>query len=127
MPGSACRPKIRETPSSTPASMAIRAPPGMISSAEPDGAAVDARIRMQTEDRGAAAHHPRLDGHQGTAGHDLLGGLEDQPYPAGQLVGHPLERQTGPQECRGVQVVAARVRDALDGAGPRVVGAVVDR
>src|SRR4051812_16813521 len=33
MPGSACRPKMRETPSSAPASMAIRAPPGMISSA----------------------------------------------------------------------------------------------
>ena len=32
-PGSACRPKMRETPSRTPASIAISAPPGMISSA----------------------------------------------------------------------------------------------
>ena len=37
------------------------------------------------------------------------------------------QREAGAEQRRGVQVVAAGVRDALDRAGPRVVGAVVDR
>ena len=70
-----------------------------------------------------------LDQRQRAAGHDLLGGLEEQPDPAAEqpLLVDPAEGDGGADQGGGVDVVAARVGDALDGAGPGVAGQVAHR
>ena len=85
------------------------------------------RVGVQAEDPGDAIERTGLDRHQRAAGHDLLGRLEDQPHPAGQLVGDCRERQAGAEQRGRVHVVAAGVGHTLDGAGPGVVGPVLDR
>ena len=94
--------------------------------AETDRADVDPGVGVQAEDARDAVEDAGLDRHQRAAGHDLLGRLEDQPHPAGQRVRDRGQRQAGAEQGRGVHVVAAGVRHALDGAHPGVVGAVVD-
>lgn len=63
-------------------------------------------------------------------GTPLLGGLEQQPHRAAlglQLVLHVGQRQPGAEHHGGVHVVAAAVRDAVDGRGVLQAGAVLDR
>ena len=95
--------------------------------AQPDGAHVEPGVGVQPEDPGDPVEDAGLDRHQRATGHDLLGRLEDQADPPGQLVGHLAQRETRAEQRRGVHVVAAGVRDALHGARPRVVAPVVDR
>ena len=65
-----------------------------------DGADVEARVGVQAEDPGDPVERPGLDRHQGAAGHDLLGRLEDQAHPARHLVGERGERQAGRRAAR---------------------------
>ena len=95
--------------------------------AQADRAHVQTRVGVQPEDAGDAVDRAGLDRHQRTAGHDLLGGLEDEADPSRELVGDRREREPRPEQRRGVHVVTARVGHPRDGAGPRVVGPVLDR
>src|SRR5207248_8790424 len=85
----------------------------------------DLRRAVQAEDG--------RDAGQGTGADDivrpgrelLLGGLEQQPYPSGELtlLGQPGQGQARAEDDRRVYVVPARVAGALDG---RPVGHVLD-
>ena len=87
------------------------------------GSQCSAKIRLDAVER-AELHQV-----QRAAGHDLLGGLEEQPDPAGQQpAGVRLgQGQGGAEQGRGVDVVAAGVGDAGHGAGPRVDRGVLHR
>ena len=97
--------------------------------AQADAADVEARVAVQAEDVGDALERTGGDQVQRTTGHDLLGGLEQQPHASGQQAagGDLRQREPGADEPGGVDVVAAGVRDAGDGAPPRVGDQVVDR
>ena len=70
-------------------------------SRRPDRADVEARVAVQPEDPGDAVERAGVDRHQGAAGHDLLGGLEEQPDPAGQSRRRSDgERQAGSRAAR---------------------------
>ena len=99
------------------------------SEAQPDLPHVDSRVTVQREDPLHLLERTQADQVQGPAGHDLLGGLEEQPDATGQqAAGVDLaEGLRGADERRGVDVVAAGVGDPRDGAGPRVGGGVLDR
>ncbi len=95
---------------------------------EPDLAHVEARVAVQAERAAHAGERTEVDHAERAAGHDLLGRLEEQPHPAREQ--SPLvdlrQRQPGPQQGGGVDVVPAGVRNPRRHAGPRVLGAVVD-
>ena len=97
--------------------------------AQADPADVQGRVAVQAEDPLDTVERAQLDQRQRAAGHHLLGGLEEQPDPAGQQPGvvDAAERDRGADQGGGVHVVAAGVGDALDGAGPRVRGEVGHR
>ena len=65
---------------------------------------------MQREDARNPGQRARGDRVDRAAGHQLLGGLEDQPHADGQF-GHRRQRQRGAQQDRGVRIVAAGVGD----------------
>ncbi len=69
---------------------------------------------MQRVDLGDAVEHARRDQVDRAAGHDLLGGLEDQPHGPGQpaLAVHLGEHETGAERDGGVHVVAERLAEA---------------
>ena len=60
--------------------------PGERALPQAHGADVEARVGVQPEDPGDPVERPGLDRHQGAAGHDLLGRLEDQAHPTRHLV-----------------------------------------
>ena len=95
--------------------------------AEADGADVDGRVAVEHVDRVGVLEHAVLDREQRPAGHDLLGRLEHQPHPCRQPLAEVGQGQARAEQRRRVHVVPAGVRDAGDGAAPRVVGPVVDR
>ena len=77
---------------------------------------------MQGEDPAHPGQRARADRVDGAAGHQLLGGLEDQPQRNRQFR-HPRQRQRGSQQDRGMRVVAAGVRRVghgrfIRGTGP---------
>ena len=79
------------------------------------------RVAVQREDPrhpGQRAGGDRVDR---AAGHQLLGGLEDQPHADRQL-GHRRQRQRGAEQHRGMRVVAAGVRDVGHHRGVRHSG-----
>ncbi len=81
---------------------------------ETDPADVDARVAVEREDPVDAVEHVVGDHVHRTAGHDLLGGLEDQAYAARQLplLVHLGERESGADQGGRVDVVSAGVGDA---------------
>ncbi len=97
--------------------------------ADPDQAGRQLRVAVQGVDRGDVLE-PAGGDHLGRAGRDrLLAGLEQQPHPAGQLPAlvELGQRQAEAEQDGGVHVVAAGVRDLLDGAAVRHVLQVVQR
>ena len=84
---------------------------------------------MQREDLHHVVQAAGLDDLQRAAGQDLLGRLEDQPDPAGQLaeVGELGQQHADAEQDRGVHVVAAGVADALHRRAVRHVLGVVQR
>ena len=82
--------------------------------AHTDLADVELRIAVETEDRVDTVETPGVDHVERAAGHGLLGGLEQQPYPAGRIAcrEEACERETGAEHHRRMHVVAARVRDS---------------
>ena len=96
--------------------------------ADADLAEVEGRVAVQAEDLLDLVERVELDQRRRAAGHDLLGGLEQQPHAAGQLAAavHLGQREAGADEAGGVHVVAAGVRDAGAGADPGVGGQVLD-
>ena len=92
---------------------------------ERDLAGVGPRVAVQRVDLAQVLQHAAVDGVHRTAGAGLLGGLEDQPYAAGQqvLVTQPGQHQSDAEHDRGVHVVPAGVADAghrrgvVDGLG----------
>ena len=102
------------------------------------GDGTDAQAHLPDVERGVAVEpegvgdvlEPAGGDHlQGASGHDLLGGLEEQPDPTGEppLAVQPLQGEPGPEQRRGVHVVAAGVRDLVGAAAPGVLGLVADR
>ena len=71
------------------------------------------RIAVQREDARHPRQRARRDGVDRTAGHQLLGRLEDQPHADGQFR-HRRQGQGGAQQHRGVRVVTAGMRDVGD-------------
>ncbi len=84
------------------------------------------RIAVQREDPRHPGQRARRDGVDRAAGHQLLGGLEDQPHADRQL-GHRRQRQRRAQQHRGVRVVAAGVRDVGHHRRVRRTGALGHR
>ena len=95
----------------------------------PDLAEVEGRVAVEAEDLVDLVEGAELDQRGRAAGHDLLGGLEQQAYAAGQLAAavHLGQGEAGADQAGRVHVVPARVRDAGAGADPGVGGQVVDR
>jgi hypothetical protein len=94
-----------------------------------DQAGRELRVAVQRVDRGDVLERAGLD-HLGGAGrHALLGGLEDQPHPAGQLalLVQLRQGQAEAEQHGGVHVVAAGVRDVRDGGAVRHVLGVLQR
>jgi hypothetical protein len=81
---------------------------------------------VQREDPLDALHRPVGDHVHRATGLDLLGGLEDQPHPAGQA-GRRGQREPGAEQHRGVRVVPAGVHDALDRGRERQAGVLLQR
>ena len=90
-------------------------------------AEVEGGVAVEAEDPLDVVEGAQLEQGRRPAGHDLLGGLEQQPDAAGQLPSavHLGEREPGADQAGGVHVVAAGVRDARPGADPGVGGQVV--
>ena len=65
---------------------------------------------MQPEDGDRAVDEALVNHVEGAAGHLLLGRLEDQPHPSGQVL--PGQRQARTEDDRGVHVMATRVAHA---------------
>src|SRR5439155_194848 len=86
-----------------------------------DPAGVDARVAVDGEDAFDTVQDAGFDGVGGAAGQDLLGGLEEQAYGAGQpaLAGELRQDQSGAEDDGGVDVVAAGVGAAGDRGGVR--------
>ena len=84
------------------------------------------RIAVQREDPRHPVDRARRDGVDRAAGHQLLGGLEDQPNTDRQL-GHRVQRERRAEQHRGVRVVAAGVRDVGHHRGVGHSGAVGHR
>ena len=97
--------------------------------AQAEAADVEARVAVQAEDVGDALERTGGDQLQRPAGHDLLGGLEQQSHAPGQQPagGDLRQREPGPDEPGRVDVVAAGVGDSGAGAPPRVRDEVVHR
>jgi hypothetical protein len=91
--------------------------------AHPDQAGRQLRVAVQREDRGDVLERAGRDHLRRPGRERLLGGLEDQPDPAGQLtaLGELGQRETEAQHDRGVHVVAAGVRHVLHGRAVRHV------
>jgi hypothetical protein len=68
------------------------------------------RIAVQREDPSHSVQHSRRDRVDRAAGHQLLGRLEDQPHSDRRLR-RRRQCQRGPEQNRGVRVMAAGVRD----------------
>ena len=81
---------------------------------------------MHAEDPVDTVQRARGDHVQRAAGHDLLGGLEDQPHPAGQL-GRAGQRTGRAEQDRGMCVVAAHVRGTVHGGRVRQAGRLGQR
>ena len=97
--------------------------------ADPDLAEVEGRVAVEAEDLVDLVEGAELDERGRATRHDLLGGLEQQAYAAGQLAAavHLGQGEAGADQAGRVHVVPARVRDAGAGADPGVGGQVVDR
>jgi hypothetical protein len=92
----------------------------------PDPADLEPGIAVQGEHPRDVVHRTRGDHIDGTAGHDLLGVLEDQPDADRQFV-HLGEGQGGAEQDRGVRVVTAGVGYPGDGRGERPAGVLLQR
>ena len=79
---------------------------------QPDGADVELRLAVQTDDRRHAGEAAVGDHVERSAGHTFLGGLEDEPHRSGKLVSMMGEVQGGSEHDGRVDVMAARVRHA---------------
>ena len=94
--------------------------------AQPDLADLEPRVAVQPVDPLDAVHRAGGDHVQRAAGHDLLGGLEDQPHAARQLR-RARQRPRRAQQDRGVRVVPAHVRGAFGLGGVREAGGLGQR
>ena len=77
--------------------------------------------------RGDAVERAGLDRHRAPPGMTSSAGWKISRTRPGSRSATPASARPAPSSGGGVHVVAAGVRDARDGAGPRVAGAVVDR
>ena len=82
--------------------------------AQPEAAHVEAGVAVQAEDVVHAVEGAGLDQVQRSPGHDLLGGLEEQPHAPGQQAAgvHLGQGECRPDQPGGVHVVATGVGDA---------------
>lgn len=87
---------------------------------------VQTRITVQCEDPRHPAQCPGGDRVDRTAGHQLLGGLKDQPHRDGQLR-YRGQRQAGAQQDGGVRVMPAAVGNSGHRRGIRRAGALGHR
>jgi hypothetical protein len=87
-----------------------------------DLADVDLGVAVEREDGGDVLDLEGVDDVNGAAGDLLLGRLEDQPHAAAQPVAVLGQRQPGPEQDGGVQIVPAGVADPWHG---RAVGNVL--
>ena len=95
---------------------------GRVHRADPDADLPDVQLRVQVRpyDHVDSAHDARTDQLLGPAGSELLGVLEDEAHPAGDLCAQLGQDPGRAQQHGGVAVVAARVHN------PRRLGGEVE-
>ena len=102
---------------------------GQRADAQADLADLQPRVAVQAVNTPYAVQPARGDHPERTAGHDLLGRLEDHPHPPVQLpvARHAGQHQRRTEQCRRVYVVTARMSHPVERRPPRSIHAVRHR